>query len=66
MTSKEKIKEILGWIQYTTDADWNFLMCLKQDLECLATIAQTEGIIEVRNAMDEVWKNNLKGSDTNE
>ena len=57
MTSKEKIKEILGWIQDTTDADWNFLQCLKQDMEHLVTIAQTEGVKEVRDALKEVWNN---------
>ena len=51
MTSKEKIKDILDWIQSTTCSDWNFLQCLKQDLECLATIAKTEGIENIRNAL---------------
>ena len=55
MTSKEKIKEILGWIQDTTDADWNFLQCLKADMEHLITIAQIEGIKEAHNALNEVW-----------
>ena len=57
MTSKEKIKDILDWIQNTTDADWNFLSCLKQDLEHLATIASLEGVYEAKNALDEVWNN---------
>ena len=60
MTSKEKIKEILGWIQDTTDADWNFLQCLKQDLEHLVTIAQIEGVKEARDALNEVWNNTHK------
>ena len=55
MTSKEKIKDILDWMQNTTDADWNFLCCLKQDLEHLVTIAQTEGVKEARDALNEVW-----------
>ena len=55
MTSKEKIKDILDWIQSTTDADWIFLCCLKQDLEHLATIAQIEGVKEARDALNEVW-----------
>ena len=54
MTSKEKIKDTLDWIQNTTDADWNFLRCLKQDLELLVTIAQTEGVKEVRDALNKV------------
>lgn len=58
MTSKEKIKEILGWIQDTTDADWNFLMCLKQDMEHLVTISQIEGIKEAHDALNEVWNKN--------
>ena len=57
MTSKEKIKDILNWIQSATDADWNFLRCLKQDLELLVTIAQTEGVKEARDALNEVWNN---------
>lgn len=57
MTSKEKIKDTLDWIQNTTDADWNFLRCLKQDLELLVTIAQTEGVKEVRDALNKVWGN---------
>lgn len=57
MTSKEKIKDILNWIQNTTDADWNFLCCLKQDLEGLAIIAQTEGVKEAHDALKEVWNN---------
>lgn len=57
MTSKEKIKDILDWMQNTTDADWNFLRCLKQDLEHLVTIAQTEGVKEARDALNEAWDN---------
>ena len=55
MTSKEKIKDILDWIQNTTDADWNFLRCLKQDMEGLVIIAQTEGIKEAHDALNKVW-----------
>lgn len=55
MTSKEKIKDILDWIQNTTDADWNFLQCLKQDLEGLAVISQTEGIKEAHDIMKQIW-----------
>lgn len=54
MTSKEKIKDILDWMQSTTDADWDFLRCLKQDLEHLVTIAQTEGVKEARDALNEI------------
>ena len=55
MTSKEKIKDILDWMQSVTDAedvDWGFMQCLKQDLEYLVAIAQTEGVIEVRDALN--------------
>ena len=48
MTSKEKIKDILDWVQ-TNDADWHFMQCLKQELEILVVIAQTEGIKEAHN-----------------
>ena len=54
MTSTEKIKDILDWIQNTTDADWNFMQCLKQDLEKLVVIAQTEGIEEARDVLKKV------------
>ena len=57
MTSKEKIKDIIDWIQNTTDADWNFLRCLKQDLEHLVTISQIEGIKEAKDALNEYWNN---------
>ena len=57
MTSKEKIKDILDWMQNTTDADWNFLRCLKQDLEGLVIIAQTEGIQEARDILKQTWNN---------
>ena len=40
MTSEEKIKEILNFIQSTTDADWMCLMCIKEDLEELVAIAR--------------------------
>ena len=55
MTSKEKIRDILDWMQSNTDADWNFLCCLKQSLEHLVTIAQIEGVKEARDALSEVW-----------
>lgn len=55
MTSKEKIKDILDWMQNTTDADWNFLCCLKQDLESLVIIAQTEGVKEAHDVLNKVW-----------
>ena len=55
MTSKEKIKDILDQMQNTTNADWDFLRCLKQDLEHLITIAQIEGIEEARDAFNEVF-----------
>ena len=55
MTSKEKIKDILDWIQTTTDADLGFICCLRKDLEHLVTIAQTEGVKEARDKLNEVW-----------
>lgn len=42
MTSNEKIKMILNWVQ-TSYIDWNFMRCLKQDLEELVEIARAEG-----------------------
>ena len=57
MTSKEKISNILDWVQSTTDADWGFMQCLKQDLEHLTTIAQIEGVKEARDALNKVWNN---------
>lgn len=57
MTSKEKIKDILDWVQSTADVNWGFMMCLKQDLEHLVTIAQTEGVKEARDALNKVWNN---------
>lgn len=42
MTSKEKITEILNWVQ-DSYIDWNFMRGLKQDLEELVEIAQAEG-----------------------
>lgn len=60
MTSKEKIKDILYWMQNTTDADWNFLRCLKQDLEHLVIIAQTEGVKEARDVLNKFWNNHTK------
>lgn len=60
MTSKEKIKDILDWMQSTTNADWDFLRCLKQDLEHLVTIAQIEGIKEARDAYNEVFETTHK------
>lgn len=43
MTSKEKITEILNWVQ-DSYIDWNFMRGLKQDLEELVEIAQAEGV----------------------
>lgn len=60
MTSKEKIKDILDWIQNTTDADWGLMCCIKQDLEHLVIIAQTEGVKEARDALNAVRNNNIK------
>lgn len=57
MNSKEKIKDILDWVQSTADVNWSFMCCLKQDLEYLVTIAQTEGVKEARDALNKVWSN---------
>ena len=56
MTSKEKITEILNWVQ-DSYIDWNFMRGLKQDLEELVIIAQTEGVKEAKDALDKVWGN---------
>ena len=60
MTSKEKIGEILDWVQNATCIDWNFMRCLKQDLEHLVDIAQLEGVIEVKNMMNEFYEQHHK------
>lgn len=57
MTSKEKVTDILDFVQNVTDADWGFMQCLKQDLEHLVVIAQTEGVKEARDALNKVWNN---------
>ena len=57
MTSKEKISEILDWVQSVSSIDWPFMCCLKQDLEHLATIAQIEGIKEAHEALKKDWNN---------
>ena len=57
MTSKEKIKDILDWVQSTADVEWGFMCCLKQDLEHLVIISQTEGVKEARDALNKVWNN---------
>ena len=44
-------------MQSTTDVDWGVMSCLKQDLEHLVVIAQTEGVKEAKDALDEVWSN---------
>lgn len=56
MTSKEKITSILNWVQ-DSYIDWNFMRGLKQDLEELVIIAQTEGVKEAKDALDKVWGN---------
>lgn len=55
MTSNEKMTEILGFVKNVTGDDWGFMMCLKQDLEHLIVIAQTEGVREARDALNKVW-----------
>lgn len=57
MTSKEKIKDILDWVQSAADVEWGFMCCLKQDLERLVLIAQTEGVNEARDVLNQVWNN---------
>jgi hypothetical protein len=60
MTSKEKIGEILDWVQNATCIDWSFMCCLKQDLEHLVNIAQLEGVREVKNVMNEFYEQHHK------
>jgi hypothetical protein len=55
MTSKEKIGEILDWVQNATCIDWSFMCCLKQDLEHLVDIAQLEGVREVKAILEEEY-----------
>ena len=57
MTSEEKIAYILDWVQHTMDVDWGIMCYLKQDLEHLVTIAQTEGVKEARDALNKIWDN---------
>ena len=49
VTSKEKIKDILNFVQKVIKVDKLFMTCLKQELEYLVIIAQTEGAKEVKN-----------------
>lgn len=60
LSSQQKINDILDWVQNTRDVDWGFMCCLKQDLEQLVIIAQTEGIKEAQDALNKVWDNTLK------
>lgn len=53
MTSNEKMTEILDWVQGSY-MDWNCMRVLKQDLEHLIVIAQTEGVREARDALNKV------------
>ena len=39
---------------------WGFMQCLKQDLEHLVIIAQTEGVKEAKDALNKVWNNASK------
>ena len=55
MTSKEKIGEILDWVQNATCIDWSFMRYLKQDLEHLMDIAQLEGVKEVKAILKEKY-----------
>ena len=49
MNSKEKIKDILDFVQKVIKVDKLFMTCLKQELEYLVVIAQTEGIKEAKD-----------------
>lgn len=49
MNSEEKIKDILDLVQKVIKVDKLFMTCLKQELEYLVVIAQTEGIKEAIN-----------------
>lgn len=60
LSSQQKINDILDWVQNTRDVDWGFMCCLKQDLEHLVIIAQTEGVEEAQDALSKVWDNTLK------
>lgn len=56
-TSKEKIEEILDWVQNASCIDWQFMRCLQQDLELLVAIAKREGVEETENILNKVWGN---------
>ena len=45
MTSKEKITDILDFVQNVTDADWGFMQCLKQDLEQIGRASCRERVL---------------------
>lgn len=49
MNSKEKIKDILDFVQNVIKVDKLFMTCLKQKLELLVAIAQAEGIKEAKD-----------------
>ena len=42
MTPEEKMNEILDWVQDALNVNWDFMCCLKDDLEDLVAIAQAE------------------------
>lgn len=58
MTSEERIKAILGWVQ-TSYIDWNFMRLLKQDLEGLVEVAHIEGAINLLDQINELADRSL-------
>ena len=48
-TSKERIKDILDFVQNVIKVDKLFMTCLEQKLELLVAIAQAEGIKEAKD-----------------
>lgn len=59
MKSKEKITQILKWVQ-TANVDWNFLRALKEDLEDLSEIAKAEGVDNlVSNELNRLFRGEM-------
>lgn len=56
MTPREKITEILNWAQ-TCGMDWNFMQCLKQELEELVRIVQGKEQVDCKWMKDEICVN---------
>lgn len=49
------MENILDFVRTLVDVDYGIMSCLKHDLESLVIIAHTEGIKEVRDALNKIW-----------